>query len=279
MKRTEVKPEKIKEVENITSLINKYPVVGIINMHKLPAKALQRIKKELGTNALIKVAKKNFILLALEKSTKKGLKEFVDIQPALLLSEMNPFRLYNLIQKNKSPAPAKVGDIPTSDIEVKAGPTDLMPGPAISTLQKVKIAAKVEAGKISVIKDKMVCEAGQKITQELAAALNLLKMEPMKIGLTIEVMFEDGMIYKKDVLAIDEEKVLADILLANQQCINLSMESGFLTKETASIMITKAFLNAKTLGLEAKVLEKSIIEDLLSKAKAQADILKQKVGE
>lgn len=279
MRRTEVKPENIKKVEKIANLINSYPIVGIINMHKLPARAMQRIKKVLGSDALIKVTKKSFILLALEKTDKKDLKGFVNIQPALLLSEMNPFKLYNIIQKKKSPIPAKVGDVAIKDIEVKAGPTDLMPGPAISTLQKVRIPAKVEGGKIAVMKDKIVCEAGKTIDADLAAALSLLKMEPMEIGLTIDAMFENGMIYKSDVLGIDEEKVLGDILLANQHAINLSMESGFLTNETASIMITKAFLNAKTLGLEAGILEKGVIEELLAKAKAQADILKQKVGD
>ncbi len=244
-------------------------------MHKLPARALQRIKKDLSEDALIKVAKKTLILFALEKTDKKQLKEVVDIQPALILSKMNPFKLYNLIQKRKSPASAKVGDIAAKDIEVKAGPTDLMPGPAISTLQKVKIPAKVEGGKIAIMKDKVVCKEGEKITEDLAAALNLLKMEPMEIGLNIAAFFEGGMIYKENVLSINEDKLLSDILLAHQYAINLSIESGFLTKETASIMITKAFLNAKAVGLEAKILDKVIIEDLLLKAKLEAEKLKE----
>jgi large subunit ribosomal protein L10 len=279
MKRTDIRPEKIQEVEKLASLINKYPVVGILNLHKLPARALQKIKKDLGENVSIKVTKKSFILFALEKTNKKGLKEAVTVQPALVFTEMNPFKIYNLIRKSKSPASAKVGDIAVNDIEVKAGPTDIPPGPAISTLQKIKIPAKVEGGKIAIMRDKVVCEAGGEINEDLVAALNLLKIEPMEIGLNIEAIFESGMIYKPDVLTIDEEKTLSDILSAHNHAINLSTESGFLTNETVSIMITKAFMNAKTLAIEANILEKGIIEELLAKAKAQADVLKQKVGD
>ena len=58
----------------------------------------------------------------------------------------------------------------------------------------------------------------------------------------------------------------------------MSINSGCPTKETISLIITKAFLNAKQLGLEAGIIEPGVIEDLLAKAKAQAEALKGKVG-
>jgi large subunit ribosomal protein L10 len=79
------------------------------------------------------------------------------------------------------------------------------------------------------------------------------------------------------VLAIDETKVLADLMLAVSHAVNLSVSSGWPTKQTMPIMITKAFMNAKAVGLEGKVLDKGIIEDLLAKAKLQADALNAKI--
>jgi large subunit ribosomal protein L10 len=273
-----VKPEKIKKVEELASLMKQYSVIGILNLHKTPTAALQRIKRELKDKVLIKVAKKSTILFALEKVGKENLKEYVKEYPAVILTNMDPFKLSLLLQEKKSYVAAKPGDIATNDIEVKAGPTDLPPGPAISTLTKVGIPAKVQAGKITIMKDKVVCKAGEKISLDLASALQLLKIEPIEVGLNVIVMEENGMIFTKEQLFIDVEDILNKLSVGVQNAFNLSMNSGYPTKETISFMITKAFLNAKQLGIEAKLIEPGVIGDLLAKAKIEAETLKGKVG-
>jgi len=276
--REEVRPEKIKAVEDLANLISSYNVVGILNLCKTPASVLQKTKTILREKAIIRVTKKSIMFRALEKAGKEKLKEFVKDYPALMLTNQDPFKIYNFLQKKKIFAFAKPGDIAEKDIEIKAGPTGLMPGPAISTLTKVKIPAKVEGGKIAVIRDKVVCKAGEKISLGIASALQLLKLKPMKIGLNVIVLEERGVVYRGEQLFVDEEKVFNDFQIAVQSAFNLSINSGYPTKETISFMITKAFLNAKQLGLEAGIIEPGIIEDLLAKAKAQAEALKEKVG-
>ncbi len=276
--RVKVRPEKIKAVEDLTNLINSYSVVGILDLYKTPASVLQITKNILRGRAVIKVTKKSIMLRALEKAGKENLKEFVKDYPALIFTKEDPFKIYNFLQRKKVPAPAKPGDIAKKDIEIKAGPTDLMPGPAISTLSKVKIPAKVEGGKIAVIRDKVVVKAGEKISLDLASALQLLKLKPMEVGLNVVVLEEKGILYKGEQLFIDEVKVFNDFQIAIQNAFNLSMNSGYPTRNTISLIITKAFLNAKQLALEAGIIEPGIIEDLLAKAKAQAEALKIKVG-
>jgi large subunit ribosomal protein L10 len=276
--RKEVNPDKIEAVENLSKLISSYNVVGLLNLYKTPASVLQTVKIILRDEAVIKVAKKTIMLRALDKTGKEKLKEFVKDYPALILTNSDPFKIYNLIQRKKVPASAKPGDIAKEDIEIKAGPTDLMPGPAISTLSKVKIPAKVEAGKIAVIRDKTVVKAGEKISLDIASALQLLKLKPMEIGLNVVVLEEKGILYKGEQLFIDEEKIFNDFQKAIHNAFNLSIEMGYPTKETISFIITKAFLNAKQLALEAGIIEPGIIEELLAKAKAQAEALKAKVG-
>lgn len=273
-----VKEEKIKKVEELSNLLNKYRVIGILNMYKTPASALQRIRSILRDKAIIKIFKKSTMLFALEKIGKKDLKKYVKDYPALIITDMDPFRLYLFLQRNKTPISAKPGDIVEKDIEVKAGPTDLMPGPAISTLSKIKIPAKVEGGKISIIRDKVVCKAGDKITEDIAAVLQLLKIKPMEITLNVVAVSENGTIYEGEQLYIDEKKLFEDLLKAVQYGFNLSMESGWITEQNISLLIIKAFLNAKQLGIEAGVIESEVVEDLVAKAKAQAEALKEKVG-
>jgi large subunit ribosomal protein L10 len=248
--RAEVRPEKIKLVEELASMFNKYPVVGILDMYKTPASALQKIKISLKGKAVIKVTKKSSIIFALEKVNKQNLKDYIKDYPGLIFSNEDPFKLYSLIIKENVPVPAKPGDIPKEDIKVKAGPTDLPPGPAISTLSKVKIPAKVEGGKIAVIKDKVVCKAGEPVSIDLASVLQMLKMEPMEAGLNVVVLQEKDAVYTSEQLFVDEVKLLSDIQTAVQNAFNLSMNAEIPTKQTIGFMLAKAQMEAKALETE-----------------------------
>jgi large subunit ribosomal protein L10 len=248
--RESVRPEKIEKVRKMVDLINRYSVACILNTYKLPASALQKIKRELHEKALVKITKKSLLLLALKNTEKKTLEEFIGNYPGLILTEMSPFKLHAFLKRNKTSVPAKAGDIAIRDIEIKAGPTNLPPGPAISTLTKVGIPAKVEGGKIAVMKDKIVLRAGETVSKDLAAALQLLKMEPMEIGLDVVAAFEKGEIYKKDVLSFDEEKLLNDLVSAHGKALNLCLSMGYPTKETIGMMLALAHMKAEALQIK-----------------------------
>lgn len=252
-KEKTIRQEKIKAVEELTELLKKYPVIGIVNLYKMPASSLQKIKNLLSGKAVIKSAKKSLITFALKSAGLEKLTECLEGQPALVLASMSPFKLSFFLQKNKSSAPAKAGGIAEKDILVSAGATNLMPGPAITTLTKVKIPAKVEGGKIAVIKDSVVCKKGEKITQDIAAALNLLKMEPMEIGLALTAIKEGELIYGKNVLSISEEQIINDLALAHQHAVNLSVNTCYPTKETIGLILAKAYLNAKAVADAVKL--------------------------
>jgi large subunit ribosomal protein L10 len=251
--RKEVRPEKIKLVEDLTNLLNKYPVIGILDLCKTPASALQKIKMNLKGKAVIRVAKKRMILFALKKANKENLKEYIRGYPALMLTNEDPFKLFLMIKRQMVPASAKPGDVPEEDIEVKAGPTELMPGPAISTLTKVKLPAKVEAGKIAIMRDKVVCKAGEPVSLDMASALQLLKLQPMRVGLNVVVFDERGTVYKAEDMFVDEEKLLNDIRMAIHNAFNLSINADYPTKETIGFMLAKAQMEAKSLEAELKL--------------------------
>ncbi len=271
-----LRKQKEEEVEKIKKLVEKYPIIGIVDIHKLPAYPMQKIKEGLRGKAIIKVSKKSLMKLALENSSKdvKKLLEKNVVQPALIFTEMNPFKLVKYLNENKSSAPAKVGDIAQDDITVTAGVTEFPPGPAISAFKKVGLKTSVEAGKIKIIEDKVVCKAGEKITDDLAQIFSMLKMEPMKIGLNVVAVWENGTIYDKSVLEIDEKEYMDKLMQAATSAFNLSVEIAYPTKDNIEMLILKAFMGAKSLALEAALPEKDMIEDILRKAASQAKILK-----
>ncbi|MCD6381944.1 MAG: 50S ribosomal protein L10, partial [Candidatus Aenigmarchaeota archaeon] len=98
--------EKPKVVDELAALIEKYPVVGVIDIYMLPAKQMQKIKQDLRDRIKVRVAKKSMIKRALEKvkDKKKGVEKLLDKiegQPALILTDMNPFKLFKILEKNK----------------------------------------------------------------------------------------------------------------------------------------------------------------------------------
>ncbi len=268
-----LKTEKPLQVQKIKELAEGHKVVGILNMHKLPAKQLQQMRESLRGRAVIKMSKKSLIKRAIEEKQLQESLEGRSVEPALLFSNENPFRLYKILKESRTPAAAKPGDVVTKDIVIPAGPTSLPPGPAISTLQKVGLKASVQGGKIAVVQDKVVCKSGEIVSEDLASVLNILKIEPMEIGLDLITAYEDGVLYGKDVLDVDQAAYISSLQVAVHYAVNLSLNTGYITKFTAALALQKAFLEARSLSVESSVMEKDFIDDILAKAVRQAKAL------
>ena len=272
-----LKQDKPRVVEELTDMINSYSVIGVINMRKLPARALLQMKESLRGAAVIRMSRKTMIKRALDGSNKEIKNLELTAVPALLFSNENPFRLYRLIKDSRTPAAARPGDIPANDIIIQKGSTGLPPGPSISTLQKVGLKTSVQAGKIAVMSDKVVCKAGESVTQEVADVLSLLKMEPMEIGMDLVYVWENGTIYGHDVLDVSPESYIQELMLGVARAVNLSVNTGYPTKLTAPMMIQKAFMEARTLAIEADVIEKDFIDHVLAKAARAAKMLEERM--
>jgi len=268
-----VNKKKIKTVKEIQEQIKKYPVFGIIDIFKLPASQLHDIRNKLREKAVIKVVKKRLITIALEKSNAKNIKaleNYIQGEPAMIFTEMNPFKLARIIEKSSSQAPAKEGDIAPKDIVVKAGPTSLAPGPVIGEFQKVKIPAMVEGEKIVIREDTVVTKKGEVINKDVANILSKLGIEPMDISLNLLAVWENGTIYTKDVLFVPIEEYINQIKNASVDAFNLSININYFTPENISLLLSKAHKEMIYLSNQANIITYNTIESLLAKADAQA---------
>jgi large subunit ribosomal protein L10 len=275
-----VAQEKLQEVQELKQLLRKHPVIAVSSLHGLPADQYNQMRKKLRGKAEVRVTKMTLLNRAIAELNDKKLGELEAVMEgptALVFSDMNAFKLFNFLKKNKGRAPAKAGQVAPFDIVVPAGDTGLPPGPALGELKKVGINAKIEGPTIKVVSDSVVCKKGQTVSQDAAAALNKLNIRPMEIGMSLVVALEEGLIYKSDVLNIDEEKVLADFVSAHRNAVNLSVNSAYPTKATISVIIQKAFSEARNLGVNAEILDRKIIDLLMAKAAAQAGALKSLV--
>jgi len=266
-----VQEYKKKIVNDMTKLMKQYNIVGMVNMEDMPAPQLQSMRSELRGKVELFMTKKRFMKIAIEKmkNEKKGIEElekYFEGMPALIFTNESPFKLSKILKKSKSKAPAKAGQIAPNDIVINKGPTPFAPGPIISELSSAGLKVGVENGKVAVKEDTVVAKKGEKIKPKVAEILTRLDIKPMEIGLGLVAAYEDGIIYQKDILDIDEEQYNNNINLAASQAFNLAFNITYVTKDNISFLIGKAFNDTKALGISQEILDNGIIEDLLGKA-------------
>jgi large subunit ribosomal protein L10 len=279
--RAHVSDAKLKAVQDIKDVIEHYPVIAIINLENLPARQLQKMKTKLRKDLEIKVAKKSVIEHALQLSTKKNigkLSEYLVGSPALLLSKENPFKVYKLLKQSKSAAAIKAGQITPKDLVLPAGPTPFAPGPIIGELGMLKIKAGIEAGKVVIKEDAHVASKGDVVNDKLSSLLQRLGIEPMEIGLNLVAAYENGEILVGDVLDIDEKVFMEKLQTAARDALNLAVEVAYPSNDTITLLIQKSYRESKAIALERDILADAVVEQILSKADAQANAVSEIVN-
>ena len=277
--QTHVAGYKKEIVEKLVKLINEYPIIGVVNMENLPAPQLQSMRSQLRGKFFITMTKRRLIKLAIEqtKSGKLGIEKLesqLGGMPALIFTKENPFRLSRTLQRSKSPAPAKAGQTAPRDIIVNKGATSFAPGPIIGELAVAGIKAGVEGGKVAIKEDAVVVKSGEKIKQKVAEILARLGILPMEVGLDLVAVFENGIIYGRDVLSVDESEYQRRLSNASRWSFNLAVYISYPTKETIKLLIGKAHNDAKAIGVAQNIFDSGIIEVLLGRAGQQMASLK-----
>ncbi|MBO4220017.1 MAG: 50S ribosomal protein L10 [Clostridia bacterium] len=261
-------------VSELVQDMREYPVVAIVDMAGIPGQQIQSMRAGLRSHAKLKMTKDKLIRLAIEEIAEekpgiKGLLDSVHGQCAVVTTDIDPFKLFRKLESTKTAAPAKEGQLAPYDIVVPKGPTPFGPGPIIGELQKIGIPAAIEAGKIAVKKDTTLVKAGEPISGPVAAMLPKLEILPMIVGMDLRAAYEDGVIYKRDVLNIPEDYYTSMFATAARNALSLGVYIAFPTKETIVPLIAKAFREATGLSLTAAIPTKDNISMLLAKADAQ----------
>jgi large subunit ribosomal protein L10 len=274
---------KIGEVKKITDLMTNNKVIGVIEIGGIPAPQMQHMRSNLHGIAIIRSAKNNLIFRALDEAEKniKGISDLKDLvkgQTAIIATDMNPFRLSSQIKTTRTMAPAKGGETASHDIEVKAGDTPFKPGPVVGELQKAGIPAAIQEGKVVIRTDKVVVEEGEKIPTDVAQMLTRLEIFPIEIGMTLQGVFEDGSIFKPEVLDIDIDVFLGNMRQASNHAFNLAIKAGWVNDLTIQPLLIKAHCDTLTIAMEQGIVNKDTIKNIIAKAHASMIVLKNKTS-
>ncbi|MDD9953845.1 MAG: 50S ribosomal protein L10 [Candidatus Woesearchaeota archaeon] len=259
-------------VQAVAKMVDESPIVGILNMENLPAKNLAQMRKQLREKVTIYMTKKRLFKLAFKQCKKdiSALEPHMKGMPALLLTKDNPFALFKTIKKNQSPAPIKAGEEAPKDLIVPAGPTDFTPGPIIGELGQMGIKSAVEDGKIAIKEDAVIAKEGDVVDEKQAGFLSKMGVEPMRIGLSLTAVWEDGDIYDAKTLDIDEDQFMADLQACAANARTLSLEVGYPTSDTMPQLLAKAGGDALALVRELGIITSDNVDEVLAKAHNEA---------
>ena len=261
-------------VKDLVDEMLSYPVIAIVDVHGIAGQQIQGMRAKLRGEAYLKMAKNKLMLLAIEEASKQrpgleGLKDAIVGQCAIMATEKDPFKLFKQLDATMTAAPAKAGQEAPYDIVVPKGPTPFGPGPIIGELQKIGLPAAIEAGKIVVKKDTTLVKEGELVSGPVAAMLPKLGILPMIVGMDLRVVFEDGVIYGKEVLDIPEgyynNMFASAIYNARAMAIGIVWPTG----QTIGVLIANAYREALSLAIEAAIPTKDSIGALLTKAERQ----------
>lgn len=253
-----VAPWKKEEVARLAKLMVDSPVVGVAAIGGIPGPQMAEMRASVRASVQVVGVKNRLLRLAIDEAAKQkpaiaSLKEKVDGQAALIATRDNPFKLYKNLRAGATMAPLKAGQVSPQDIHVKKGPTPFGPGPIVGELQKVGIPAKIEQGKVMIQKDATPVKAGERVSADLALMLSKLEIKPVELSIALHAAVEGDTVFLPDVLAVDEDAVLAQLQLAVRTAYETSLLSAFPTKATGEALVARAFRQAVALAVEGGV--------------------------
>jgi len=273
--------QKAEEVEEIKKLVQKHKALGVASLQKVRAAQLQELKKKLKDIAHAQVIKNTLMKRALtelkDKPNLEKLEGFISGSNIFLFTDLNPFKLVLLLERGRVKTTAKAGDIAAMDVIVPAGNTGLPPGPIISQLGSVGLPTRIEAGSVWVNRDTLVAKEGGLIDARLASVLSKLGIKPVEVGLILKAIYENGLVITEDQLHIDLDGFKRNIMEAQLNAFNLSINTAYPLSENISLLVQTAHRKAINLALNASIPTSETIGDLLRKAHMESLSLSAKL--
>ena len=282
VRKTETVPEwKQAEVDELVDFLERYDAVGVVGVTGIPSRQLQSMRRGLHGTAEVRMSRNTLLTRAVQE-VDEGLEQLADEiagEVAFVGTNDNPFGLFKELEASKTPAPIGAGEVAPNDIVIPEGDTGIDPGPFVGELQTVGASARIMEGSIKVTEDSKVLEAGETVDQDLADVLSEMGIEPKEVGLDLRAVYADGVLFEPDELEIDVDEYREDVQAAASAARNLSVNAAYPTAQTAGTLLAKAAGEAKSVGLEATIVNEELAPDLIGKADAQLRALAAQIDD
>lgn len=263
--------------QNLQDLVKSYNVIALSKITKVRATQLMTIRKKFRNDIKILVIKNKVAQRAFEKVTNvQGLGKMInglEDQCALMFTNISPFKLNLVLNKNKVFLSAKGGDIAAKDVTIPAGNTGITPGPVLSEFKEANVPTKIEQGSIWVSRDTVIAKSGTIISQKLASLMSKLNIKPIEAGISVHSAIAENMFFSKSDLKVDLEEYRDKLLNHFLSAVSVSIEVGYTTTETVKPLIARAQSNSMALVAQLEYLSDDTTGLVLAAAQGRAQII------
>jgi large subunit ribosomal protein L10 len=263
--------------QDLQDLPSKYQVIALSKMNKVRATQLMTLRKKFHDQIKIKIIKNKIAQRAFEKV--KGITGIEDLskelegQCALMFTNISPFKLNLIFGENKVFLAAKGGDIAPKDITIPAGNTGIPPGPVLSEFKEAKVPTKIDQGSIAVTKDTVVIHTGEMISQKLSSLLSKVNIKPIEAGVVVNFAISEGLKYSEQDLQLDVKQYITDLQQSYSSALNFAKEIVYFAPETINSILALAHQKSLNVASTAGYISKDTAELVINKAETQAHVL------
>lgn len=265
--------------ERLITYFEKFDKVLIIGIDNVGSNQLQKLRQLLRKDSEILMGKNTMI--------RKALRSHISKNPAL--EKLLPHLVGNVgfiftngdlkqvrekIAENRVPAAAKAGTFAQSDVIIPAGPTGMEPT-MTSFFQALNIPTKINKGQIEIQSDVTLLKEGQRVGNSEQTLLQKLNIKPFKYGASIQVIYENGVIYEPKVLDIGEEEISQVTKEGIHNIAAISLAIGYPTQASIPYTIISSLKNlfAVSLASDYVMPQAAQLKELLDNPEALAQMV------
>lgn len=238
-------------------MFNNYDKVLVVNADNVRSSQMQQIRIALRGRGEILMGKNTMIRKVMREviETKPGLEILlnqVSLNIGLVFTKMDLKDCADLVSSNKISAPARVGIVAPCSVSIPAGPTSMGPEKT-SFFQALNINTKIVKGVIEIISDVNLITTGDKIGPSEVALLTLLGIAPFTYGLVVLMVYDDGALFKPEVLALTKDAIMAKFLAGVRNIAAVSLAISYPTTASVPHSIINGVKNLVALALETDI--------------------------
>lgn len=209
----------------------------LVNADNVASLQFANIRAQLRGKATI-VMGKNTMMKKVIRGLMEEFPEYEKVLPLLVQNVGFCFtngdlkEIRDLIERNKTAAPARAGAIAPVDVTVQAQNTGFGPEKT-SFFQALNIQTKISRGTIEIVAPVYLLKAGDKVGSSESTLLNMLKVSPFTYGLVCQTCFDEGSVFEPAVLDISEDDIRARFMAGVNQVAAASLKIGYPTLASA----------------------------------------------
>ncbi|XP_067928932.1 large ribosomal subunit protein uL10-like [Watersipora subatra] len=229
----------------LTSLMDEYSRIFIVNVDNVGSKQMQNIRAELRGDATLLLGKNTMMRKAIRGHLENNpslekLLPLIRQNVGFVFTDKELTEIRDKILANKVPAAARAGALAPVSCTVPKQVTPLGPEKT-SFFQALQIPTKISRGNIEILSDVELIKANEKVGASEATLLNMLGISPFTYGLVIEKIYDDGTVLDPAILDITDEQLREAFMKGVARVASLSLSMNYPTVASAPHSIINGF--------------------------------------